>query len=76
MDPKVDFFDKTKKWHDELATLRKTLLNCGLTEELKWGVPCDMFEQNNVALLYVFKEYYAVLFVKGALLQNANGLLV
>ena len=74
---KVDFyFDKAEKWHGELAILRAIMLDCGLAEELKWGVPCYTFQQSNVALLHVFKSYCAVLFVKGALLQDADGLLV
>ena len=77
MNPKVDFhFNKAEKWQAELAILRKIVLDCGLTEDLKWGVPCYTFGQNNVVLLHVFKEYCTVLFVKGALLQDANGLLV
>ena len=77
MNPKVDFyFNKAEKWQEELAILRKIVLDCGLTEELKWGVPCYTVGQNNVSLLHVFKEYCAVLFVKGVLLQDTNGLLV
>jgi uncharacterized protein YdeI (YjbR/CyaY-like superfamily) len=77
MNPKVDFyFHKAEKWQEELELLRKITLDCGLIEELKWGVPCYTFQQNNVALLHVFKEYCAVLFVKGALLQDADGMLV
>ncbi len=77
MNPKVDFyFNKADKWQEELALLRTVMLDCGLAEELKWGVPCYTFQQSNIALLHVFKEYCAVLFVKGALLQDANGILV
>ena len=77
MNPKVDFhFNKAEKWQAELAILRKIVLDCGLTEDLKWGVPCYTFGQNNVVLLHVFKEYCTVLFVKGVLLQDANDLLV
>ena len=77
MNPKVDFyFNKAEKWQAELAILRKIVLDCGLTEALKWGVPCYTFGQNNVALLHIFKEYCAVLFVKGVLLQDAHGILV
>ena len=75
--PKVDFyFVKAKKWQEELEQLRKIVLDCGLTEELKWGVPCYTFEKSNIVLMHTFKEYCALLFFKGALLKDANGLLV
>src|SRR5947208_10788146 len=77
MNPKVDFyFIKAKKWQEELEQLRKIVLDCGLTEELKWGVPCYTFQKNNIVLIHVFKEYCALLFFKGALLSDANGLLI
>jgi uncharacterized protein YdeI (YjbR/CyaY-like superfamily) len=77
MNPKVDFyFSKAKKWQEELAKLRVIVLDCGLTEELKWGVPCYTFQKSNIVLIHVFKEYCALLFVKGALLNDANGILV
>jgi uncharacterized protein YdeI (YjbR/CyaY-like superfamily) len=77
MNPKVDFyFNKEKKWHEELAKLRRIVLDCPLTEELKWGVPCYTFQKSNILLIHVFKEYCAILFVKGALLKDANGILI
>ncbi|MGY0036225.1 YdeI/OmpD-associated family protein [Pedobacter sp. NJ-S-72] len=77
MNPKVDFyFSKTKKWQQELEQLRMLVLDCGLTEELKWGVPCYTFQQNNIVLIHEFKEYCALLFFKGALLNDAKGILV
>ncbi len=77
MNPKVDFyFDKEKKWQKEIEKLRTTLLDCHLTEELKWGVPCYTYHNTNIVLIHVFKEYCAVLFFKGALLQDARHLLV
>ncbi|MEO9031738.1 MAG: DUF1801 domain-containing protein [Ginsengibacter sp.] len=77
MNPKVDFyFIKAKKWRKELEQLRMILLDCGLTEELKWGCPCYSFEKSNIILIHVFKEYCAVLFFKGALLNDANGILI
>lgn len=77
MNPKVDFyFGKAKKWQEELEKLRMIVLDCGLTEELKWGVPCYLFQGNNIVLIHVFKEYCALLFFKGALLNDANGILV
>ena len=77
MNPKVDFyFTKAKKWQEELEKLRIILLDCGLTEELKWGVPCYTFEKRNIVLIHVFKEYCALLFFKGALLNDASGILI
>ena len=77
MNPKVDFyFSKAKKWQEELEQLRMIVLDCGLTEELKWGVPCYTFQKSNIVLIHVFKEYCAVLFFKGALLKDAEGILV
>jgi uncharacterized protein YdeI (YjbR/CyaY-like superfamily) len=77
MNPKVDFyFIKTRKWQGELAHMRRIVLDCGLFEELKWGVPCYLFQNSNIVLIHVFKEYCAFLFFKGALLNNANGLLI
>ena len=76
MNPKVDFyFNKAGKWQDEIRRLRTIVLGCGLTEELKWGVPCYTFG-GNVLLIHVFKEYCALLFFKGALLSDADGILV
>ena len=77
MNPKVDFFfDKAKQWQKELEQLRVTVLDCGLAEELKWGCPCYTFEERNIVLIHGFKEYCALLFFKGALLQDANGILI
>lgn len=76
MNPKVDFyFNKTQKWQEEIERLRIIVLYCGLNEELKWGCPCYTFQKSNVVLIHVFKEYCALLFFKGALLNNANGIL-
>jgi uncharacterized protein YdeI (YjbR/CyaY-like superfamily) len=77
MNPKVDFyFSKAKNWSEEIARLRMILLDCGLTEELKWGVPCYTFKKANIVLIHVFKDYCAFLFFKGALLQDAHGILI
>jgi len=77
MNPKVDFyFSKSKKWKEELAQLRMIVLDCGLTEELKWGVPSYTFQKSNIVLIHVFKEYCALLFFKGALLKDAKGILI
>jgi uncharacterized protein YdeI (YjbR/CyaY-like superfamily) len=75
--PKVDgYFRREKKWHDELEKLRAIALGCQLTEEVKWGVPCYTFQDRNLVLIHVFKEYCALLFFKGALLKDARGILV
>lgn len=77
MNPKVDFyFEKAEKWQEALEQLRKIVLECELTEELKWGVPCYTFQKSNVVLIHAFKEYCALLFMKGALLSDTNGLLI
>src|ERR1700676_3409747 len=77
MNPKVDFyFSKAKKWQEELEKLRMIVLDCQLTEELKWGVPCYTFQKSNIVLIHVFKEYCALLFFKGALLNDPNGILI
>jgi len=77
MNPKVDwYFTKTKKWQEEIIKLRTIVLDCGLTEELKWGCPCYTFEGNNIVLIHTFKEYCALLFFKGVLLKDDNGILV
>ena len=77
MNPKVDFyFNKAKQWQEEFQKLRTIVLDCGLTEELKWGVPCYTFQKSNIVLIHVFKEYCALLFFKGALLNDANGILI
>jgi uncharacterized protein YdeI (YjbR/CyaY-like superfamily) len=77
MNPKVDFyFTATKKWQEELEQLRIIVLDCKLTEELKWGTPCYTLGKSNIVLIHVFKEYCALLFFKGALLNDAKGILI
>jgi uncharacterized protein YdeI (YjbR/CyaY-like superfamily) len=76
MNPKTDFYFSKSKWQKELDQLRMIVLDCGLTEELKWGCPCYTFENANIVLIHVFKEYCAFLFFKGALLNDAHGILV
>ena len=77
MNAKVNFyFDNEKKWPEEIEQLRRILLSCGLTEELKWGCPCYTIEKSNIVLIHGFKEYCAVLFFKGALLKDANKILL
>ena len=75
--PTVDFyFSKAKKWQEEIEKLRTIVLDCGLTEELKWGCPCYTLNENNIVLIHTFKEYCALLFFKGALLKDTNGVLI
>jgi uncharacterized protein YdeI (YjbR/CyaY-like superfamily) len=86
MNPKVDFyFAKSKKWKEEIATLRAIILDCGLNEELKWGVPCYTYPVNttskkassrNIVLIHEFKDYCAVLFFKGSLLKDSSKILI
>jgi uncharacterized protein YdeI (YjbR/CyaY-like superfamily) len=77
MNPKVDFyFNKAKKWQEEIRLLRTIVLDCGLTEELKWGVPCYTLKKTNVVLIHSFKDYCALLFFKGALLKDPKGILI
>ncbi|PLK44723.1 YdeI family protein [Emticicia sp. TH156] len=77
LNPKVDFFfSKATQWKKEYEKLRTLTLSCGLAEELKWGCPCYTHQGNNVVLIHGFKEYCALLFFKGALMGNADGLLI
>jgi len=77
MNPKVDkFLKEAGQWQEEFAKLRTIILDCGLTEELKWGKPCYTFQNGNVVLIHGFKEYCAILFMKGALLKDPRGILI
>jgi uncharacterized protein YdeI (YjbR/CyaY-like superfamily) len=77
MNPKVDFyFNKAKKWQEEIERLRIIALDCNLTEELKWGCPCYTYQNNNIVLIHVFNDYCAFLFFKGALLNDSDGILI
>jgi uncharacterized protein YdeI (YjbR/CyaY-like superfamily) len=77
MNPKVDIYlSKAEKWQKEFGRLRMFILDCGLTEELKWGVPCYTFQKSNIVLMHGFKQYCALLFFKGALLNDTNGILI
>jgi len=76
MNPKVDaFLRDAKTWRQETETMRTIILNCALTEELKWGKPCYMFRNSNVVIIQGFKDYCALMFCKGALLKDPRGLL-
>lgn len=75
--PKVDaYLSRAKQWQEEFKALRTIILDCGLTEELKWGVPCYTFEKSNIVLIHGFKEYCALLLFKGALLKDPKGILI
>jgi uncharacterized protein YdeI (YjbR/CyaY-like superfamily) len=75
--PKVDgFLRNAKQWRAELEELRAIALDCELTEELKWGVPCYTLEKRNVVLIHTFNEYCALLFFKGALMKDPQGILI
>src|ERR1700722_10518166 len=77
LNPKVDaYFSKAEQWPEVMKKLRKILLDCGLTEELKWGKPCYAFQEGNVVIIQGFKAYCALLFFKGVLLKDPNGILV
>ncbi len=77
MNPKVDwYFSKNDRWQQEIEAMRSIALDCGLTEELKWGCPSYSFQKNNIVLIHVFKEYCAFLLFKGVLLKDPNGILI
>ncbi|MGN6542345.1 MAG: YdeI/OmpD-associated family protein [Ginsengibacter sp.] len=76
MNPKADFYFNTGKWQKETQQLRKIVLDCDLNEELKWGCPCYTFEGKNIVLIHVFKDYCALLFFKGALLNDPEKILI
>src|SRR5206468_5865710 len=76
MNRKVDGYLRRSKWQEELKKLRRIILDCGLTEELKWGHPCYAFQKSNIVLIHGFKEYCALLFMKGALLKDPKGILI
>ena len=77
MNPKVDkLLDNAQKWQKEFKKLRTIVLDCGLTEELKWGQPCYTFQKSNIVLIHGFKEYCALLFFKGALLHDTDSILI
>jgi uncharacterized protein YdeI (YjbR/CyaY-like superfamily) len=76
MNPKVDgYLRKAKTWQEEMEKLRMISLDCGLTEELKWGKPCYTFQESNILIIQGFKEFCALLFCKGSLLTDPKGIL-
>jgi uncharacterized protein YdeI (YjbR/CyaY-like superfamily) len=75
--PKVDaFIERETKWQEEFNALRAIVLDCPLTEELKWGVPCYTFEKSNVVIIHGFKDYCGLLFIKGALMKDPAGIMI
>lgn len=77
MNPKIDkYLSKPRKWQEEFTELRSIILDCDVTEEMKWGVPCYTFQNSNIVLIHGFKEYCALLFFKGVLLKDSHGILI
>ena len=77
MNPEVDeFIENASQWQQEYEQLRRIVLDCGLTEEMKWMHPCYMYEDTNIVLIHGFKEYCALLFTKGVLLKDEIGILI
>ena len=77
MNPEVNwYFEKAKKWQVEIKLLRTIMLDCQLSEELKWGVPTYTYKNANIVLIHKFKEYCAILFPKGVLLKDPKGVLI
>lgn len=76
MNPKVDrFLRRAPQWQKEMEKLRQISLDCGLSEELKWGKPCYTFQGSNIVIIEGFKEFCALMFPKGALLKDRKGIL-
>ena len=77
MNPKVDtYLSSVKNWKEEMDQLRAIVLDCNLVEELKWGVPCYTYQKSNIVLIHAFKDYCALLFMKGVLLQDEKRILI
>ncbi|MDR8393978.1 YdeI/OmpD-associated family protein [Aliifodinibius sp. S!AR15-10] len=76
MNPEIDkFLNSAKQWQEEMEQLRMISLDCGLTEELKWGKPCYSFQNSNIVIIQPFKESCALMFFKGVLLEDPNDVL-
>lgn len=77
INPKVDFyFNKAGQWQEAFQQLRMIVLDCGLTEELKWGNPCYTLDGKNIVLIHGFKEYCALLLFKGSLMKDPKNILI
>ncbi len=76
MNPKVDaYIDRSEQWPDEMTALRPILLKCGLTEDIKWGKPCFSHDGTNIAIMQEMKDFLALMFFKGALMNDPAGVL-
>ena len=76
MNPKVDtYISELSKFKKEIEQLRAIVLDCGLVEELKWGVPCYTYKKSNIIMLGTFKDFCIISFLKGVLLNDAEGIL-
>ena len=76
MNPKVDaYIGRSEKWPDEMAALRSVLLKSGLTEDIKWGKPCYGHDGTNIVIMQEMKEFLALMFFKGALMNDPAGVL-
>ena len=69
------YLQRSEQWPDEIAALRPILVGCGLTEEIKWGKPCYSHEGRNIVILQEMKDFLALMFFKGALLNDPDGVL-
>jgi len=77
MNAKINwYFVKAEKWQHEIKLLRTIILDCQLSEELKWGVPTYTYKKSNIVLIHTFKKYCAILFPKGVLLKDTKGVLI
>lgn len=75
--PDVDaYLADARRWHDETVALRAVVLGAGLDEAIKWGKPCYSFQGGNVAIIQPFKPHLALMFFKGTLMRDPEGLLV
>ena len=76
MNPKVDaYIGRSEKWPDEMAALRPILLKCGLSEDIKWGKPCFGHDGKNIVIMQEMKDFLALMFFKGALMNDPAGVL-
>ncbi len=69
------YIDRSENWPAEMAALRPLILDCGLTEEIKWGKPCFSHGDANIVIFQEMKKFLAVMFFKGALLEDPEGVL-
>lgn len=77
MNTKVDsFLSKAKRWQEEMTLLREIVLECGLKEDYKWMHPCYTYQDSNIVLIHGFKDYCALLFFKGVLMKDQEGILI